>query len=67
MVPKTSLPIHSQFDIADSAACARCMRDGAIAFATPVQDWRAGRVRIKKCGNAGKAIKSPTQHLHRLS
>jgi hypothetical protein len=37
----TNLAIHFQFEIADSAASASDMRDGAISFASlvPVEVW----------------------------
>jgi hypothetical protein len=55
----TSRAIHLQFDIANSAAYAKCMRDGAALFASPVQvKVRCVKgARAKKCGNAGKIAK----------
>jgi hypothetical protein len=55
----TSLAIHFQFEIADSAASASDMRDGAISFASPVQVevWCVKGARAKKCRNAGKTTK----------
>jgi hypothetical protein len=59
MIPMTSLAIHVQFEIADSAASASRMRDGAISFASPVpvEVCCVKGARAKKCGNAGKSTK----------
>jgi hypothetical protein len=50
----TSLAIHFQFEIADSAASASGMRNGAISFASPmpveVRCVKGGRAKkMKKC------------------
>jgi hypothetical protein len=53
MIPMTSLAIHFQFEIADSAASASDMRDGAISFASPVpvEVWcvQDARQKMPKC------------------
>jgi hypothetical protein len=59
MIPMTSLAIHFQFEIADSAASASRMCNGANSFAspTPVQAWCVRGLRAKKCRSAGKSLK----------